>query len=244
MNELAEIYISNIQNYSYNLENKITQLEICSISQFNSIMTEVQKLLKDIESNLKNLQIEITVNSNDFNNNSKYNTNLKEFNLKLIKYKAKINKLKDKNKKNLELEVNLSKINSDYTKINNEEIAYNSFNKLQKATRTSLEMENMTGNILGDLNIQSDKMKNVTVKLGDMNEDLNKSSSLLNGMLKRTKRNKMKILFFAIFLIILFLFVLFWKLFIQGNFNNNKTPSNNNNNNINNTSPINETIKI
>jgi hypothetical protein len=190
-------------------------------------------LLKDIESTLKNLQIEITVNSNDFNNNSKYNTYLKEFNLKLVKYKAKINKLKEKNKKNLELDINLSKINSDYTKINNEEIAYNSFNKLQKATRTSLEMENMTGNILGDLNIQSDKMKNVTVKLGDMNEDLNKSSSLLNGMLKRTKKNKMKILFFAIFLFILFLLILIWKLFIKGNFNN-KTPNNNTNNNNNN----------
>ena len=44
-------------------------------------------------------------------------------------------------------------------------------------------MESMTGDILGDLNNQSEKMKGVKSKLGVMDTDLNSSNSLLGNII-------------------------------------------------------------
>jgi hypothetical protein len=239
MSSLIDIYQSKLKKLNQKIEYNFGTLS----KKTEEKLSEINDNLKESQKLLKNLELEVSGESQQSNSYLILKIYKNSYNEYSKKYKVEKEKFENSLK-----EVSLG-INSDINlkqNLKNDEIAYNSFNKLQKATRTSLEMENMTGNILGDLNIQSDKMKNVTVKLGDMNEDLNKSSSLLNGMLKRTKKNKMKILFFAIFLFILFLLILIWKLFIKGNFNN-KTPNNNTNNNNNNkinTTSINEAIKI
>ena len=48
--------------------------------------------------------------------------------------------------------------------------------KLQQATRSTVEMENVTGNILGDLGTQTEQMKGVNNKIGSMNDDIDSSS--------------------------------------------------------------------
>ena len=48
-------------------------------------------------------------------------------------------------------------------------------------------MENMSGNILGDLNNQSNQMKGVTNKIGLMNNDIDYSSGILTKMLSLNK---------------------------------------------------------
>ena len=74
-------------------------------------------------------------------------------------------------------------------------------------------MQNMTGNILGDLNIQSDKMKNVHFKINEMNDDLSSSTSLLTGMNLRERRNQFTIIVFGIFLFLIFISICFIKYF-------------------------------
>ena len=56
-------------------------------------------------------------------------------------------------------------------------------------------------------------MKNIKIKLNDLDDDINKSSNLLNGMLKTSSRNKKKIIIFGILLFIIILFILFYKIF-------------------------------
>ena len=69
-------------------------------------------------------------------------------------------------------------------------IPYKSFKKLQLATRSTIEMESMTGNILGNLNNQTSQMKGVTNKLGLMNNDIDSSSGILTKMIVVIKNVK------------------------------------------------------
>ena len=127
---------------------------------------------------------------------------INNFRESLSKYKLKLKKIKEEDKK----EINNNKYLDENKK-------FNSFNKLKKATKISLEMQNMTGNILGDLNIQSDKMKNVHFKINEMNDDLSSSTSLLTGMNLRERRNQYTIIVFGIFLFLIFISICFIKYF-------------------------------
>ncbi len=66
-------------------------------------------------------------------------------------------------------------------------------------------MENMSGNILGDLNNQSNQMKNVSSKIGFMNDDIDSSNNILNKMFSRQSRDKKMIIILGV--ILLFAFV-------------------------------------
>jgi hypothetical protein len=54
-------------------------------------------------------------------------------------------------------------------------------------------MESMTGDILGDLNNQSEKMRGVKSKLGVMDTDLNSSNSLLGNIIGK-QNDDMKVI--------------------------------------------------
>ena len=91
-------------------------------------------------------------------------------------------------------------------------IKYNTFNKLQLATRSTIEMENMSGNILGDLSNQSNQMKGVSSKIGLINDDIDTSNSVLGKMFSRQGRDKKIIIIFGVILLLIFLGTLAYKI--------------------------------
>ena len=195
MSDILEIYVKKIRNNLDNLGNKFAQLELCSHNEIKRIIKEIEEIINNIDNLMKNFSIELIMNqtsSNEINN----------FRESLSKYKLKLKKIKEEDKKVTN--------NNNYL---DENIQFNSFNKLKKATKISLEMQNMTGNILGDLNIQSDKMKNVHFKINEMNDDLSSSTSLLTGMNLRERRNQYTIIVFGIFLFLIFISICFIKYF-------------------------------
>ena len=122
-----------------------------------------------------------------------------------LKYKEYKNKLQSfKNEYHL--------INNNDTKDNSN----NSYNKIQIATRNTIDMENMTGDILGDLNNQTEKMIGVKTKLNYMDDDLNLSNSLLGNIIGK-QNDDMKIIIIEItiypycifFIYIRFIFFIF-----------------------------------
>ena len=195
MSDILETYVKKIRNNLDNLVNKFAQLELCSHNEIKRIIKEIEEIINNIDNLMKNFSIELIMNqtsSNEINN----------FRESLSKYKLKLKKIKEEDKKVTN--------NNNYL---DENIQFNSFNKLKKATKISLEMQNMTGNILGDLNIQSDKMKNVHFKINEMNDDLSSSTSLLTGMNLRERRNQFTIIVFGIFLFLIFISICFIKYF-------------------------------
>ena len=129
------------------------------------------------------------------NNNDQTKTNTLQ--RKLIENKKRWKKLKEKIKLLKKFNTTTENINDDETDDTSQSLRFNSFNKLQQATRSTIEMENMSGNILGDLNNQSSQMKNVSSKIGLINEDIDSSDSILNKMFSRQSRDKKIIIIFG-----------------------------------------------
>ena len=78
-------------------------------------------------------------------------------------------------------------------------------------------MENMSGNILGDLNNQSSQMKNVSSKIGLINDDIDSSNTVLNKMFSRQSRDKKIIIIFGLILMLIFLGTLTYKIVTKFN---------------------------
>ena len=202
-NDLSSMHESDIRKNFINLDTLISNIKFSDESNKSNLLSQADKLIKDTEKKIKNYQI-----STEYSDTSK----IKEFQKKLQSYKKKIN--------------TVSKDNSNYKSSNNnyynrdddtQNLTSNSFNKIQLATRNTIEMESMTGDILGDLNNQSEKMKGVKSKLGVMDTDLNSSNSLLGNIIgKQSDDMKVIIIVGCIlsFIIICFLMYKIIRLFL------------------------------
>ena len=206
MNE--EFYENEIRKDFDKLDSLNSQADISPEGDLNSIVEKMGEAISKAEKTVKDYNI-----YNNLNNNTTQNKT-KEIQKKLTDNKKRWKKLKEKLKL---LKKNNNK-NDDNT-LNDEgdddttnSIKYNTFNKLQLATRSTIEMENMSGNILGDLSNQSNQMKNVSSKIGLINDDIDSSNSILGKMFKRQGRDKRIIIIFGIILLLIFLGTLAYKI--------------------------------
>ena len=202
----SDILIMREKTIKKNIENIETQLnkgEICDIHSLKEIIEIVNHKISETEKELKLINIELTMNNiknNDFNSNE-FSQKLKELKKRLRKIEKKFNNNIDNIKDNIDQDDETAK-----------SIPYKSFKKLQIATRASIEMENMTGNILGNLNDQSNQMKGVTSKLGLMNNDIDSSSGILTRMIGRENTDKKIIILVGVFLSLCIISILIYKL--------------------------------
>ena len=189
-----------------NIENIETQLnkgEICDIHAMKDIIDFANNKITESEKELKLINIELTTNNieNNYFNPNECTQKLKELKKRLRKLEKKFNNSNDTTKDNIDQDDETAK-----------SIPYKSFKKLQLATRSTIEMENMTGNILGNLNNQSNQMKGVTNKLGLMNSDIDSSSGILTKMIGRGNRDKKIIILVGLFLCVCIVALLLYKI--------------------------------
>ena len=175
------------------LDSLISSMKISEESYKRNIISQMEKLITDTETKIKNYHI-----SMEYSDSPK----MKEFQQKFQSYKNKYRLL---SKNNFDIKEDSNYYNRDDPTQNLTSI---SFNKIQLATRNTIEMESMTGNILGDLNNQTEKMRGVKTKLGVMDNDLNSSNSLLGSIIGK-QNDDMKIIIivgcFLTFIVICFL---------------------------------------
>ena len=205
MNE--EFYENEIRKDFDKLDSLNSQADISPEGDLNSIVEKMGEAISKAEKTVKDYNI-----YNNLNNNTTQNKT-KEIQKKLTDNKKRWKKLKEKLKlikKNNKNDDNTLNDEGDDDTTNS--IKYNTFNKLQLATRSTIEMENMSGNILGDLSNQSNQMKGVSSKIGLINDDIDVSNSVLGKMFSRQGRDKRIIIIFAIFLILVFLGTLAYKI--------------------------------
>ena len=202
MNE--DYYENEIRKNMEEINTLNSKAELSEGKELNTIVSQMGDAISTAEKNIKDYNIHNVMN----NNNDQ--TKTKEIQRKLTDSKKRWKKLKEK----LKL---LKKNNKDSIEVIDEDdasqnIKYDSFNKLQQATRSTIEMENMSGNILGDLNNQSNQMKNVSSKIGLINEDIDTSNNILGKMFSRQNRDKRIIIIFGLILILAFLCTLTYKI--------------------------------
>ena len=208
MNE--EFYENEIRKDFDKLDSLNSQADISGEGDLNSIVENMGEAISKAEKIIKDYNI-----YNNLNNNGAQNKT-KDIQKKLADNKKRWKKLKEK----LKLIKKNSNKNDDNNNALNEQgdddttnsIKYNSFNKLQLATRSTIEMENMSGNILGDLSNQSHQMKGVSSKIGLINDDMDISNSVLGKMFNRQGRDKKIIVIFGIIFILIFLGTLTYKI--------------------------------
>ena len=203
----AEILKMREKTIKKNLDLIETQLNKGEISDYNKlkeIIDVVNHKILETEKELKLINIELT--TNNIKNNI---LSTKESSQKLEKLKKQLRKLEKKLNNNSDIN------NKDYIDQDDERaksIPYNSFKKLQLARRSTIEMENMSGNILGNLDDQTTQMKGVTSKIGMMNNDIDSSTGVLIKMIGRGNRDKKIIILFGLLLFVIILGVLIYKL--------------------------------
>ena len=185
------------------IENQLNKGEIGDYNRLKDIIELVNHKIGETEKEIKLINIELT--TNNIKNNS---FNSKESSQKLEKLKKQFRKLEKKLNNNIDI----NKENIDQDDETAKSIPYNSFKKLQLATRSTIEMESMTGDILGNLNNQTTQMKGVTSKIGLMNNEIDSSTGIVMKMIGRTNRDKKIIILFGLLLFVIIVGVLIYKL--------------------------------
>ena len=200
-----DYYEKEIRKNMNKIDTLNSKAELSEDKDLHIIVDQMGEAISTTEKTVKDYNIYNVMN----NNNDQSKT--KEIQRKLTDSKKRWKKLKEKIKL-------LKKNNSNSKNVDNEyedtsqSIRLNTFNKLQQATRSTMEMENMSGNILGDLNNHSNQMKSVSSKIGFINEDIDSSNSILNKMFSRQNRDKRIIIILGLILFLTFLGTLTYKI--------------------------------
>lgn len=223
MAELLKIYQDNI----IVIYNKITKL----LNIFTNLTTEkfdlhskdIEMNLKEAERMLKQMDLELTTNNNieahrknAFKKNyflykNKYDNFRKTFfqDKEKFTYTKKKEEMIIKEKLNLELEKSISNNldkNQMQKTIEKENLLEKSNRKLQMVKMNAMQMENISKNVMVDLENQSNQLKNKHLKMQDLNQNLDSSNTLINKMFDRDNRNKLVLATFSIVM----LSVIFW----------------------------------
>ena len=201
--EILHMREKTIKKNIENIETQLNKGEICDIHALKDIIDFANNKITESEKELKLINIELTTNNieNNYFNPNECTQKLKELKKRLRKLEKKFNNSNDTIKDNIDQDDETAK-----------SIPYKSFKKLQLATRSTIEMENMTGNILGNLNNQSNQMKGVTNKFGLMNSDIDSSSGILTKMIGRGNRDKKIIILVGLFLCVCIVALLLYKI--------------------------------
>jgi len=194
---LERIRENEIRKNFDKLDSLISSMKISEESHKKNIISQMEKLITDTETKIKNYHI-----SMEYSDSPK----IKEFQQKFQSYKNKYRLL---SKNNFDIKEDSNYYNRDDPTQN---LTSNSFNKIQLATRNTIEMESMTGNILGDLNNQTEKMRGVKTKLGVMDNDLNSSNSLLGSIIGKQNDDMKIIIIVGCFLTFIVLCFLIYKI--------------------------------
>ena len=207
MNE--DYYENEIRKNFNEIDTLDSKAEISDDKELHTIVEQMGVAISSAEKTIKDYNIyNVMNNSNDQNKTKEIQTKLSDSKKRWKKLKEKLKLLKKQHNNNN----NSINIDDEDNSDSSQSLRFNSFNKLQLATRTSIEMENMSGNILGDLNTQSSQMKNVSSKIGLINEDIDTSNNILTKMFSRQNRDKKIIIIFGLILFLAFLGTLTYKI--------------------------------
>ena len=199
-------YENEIRKNMNEIDTLNSKAEISDDKELLTIVDRMGEAISNTEKKVKDYNIYIVMNNNDQKKTNTLQRQLTDSKKRWKKLKEKIKTLK---KNNTMIPLNAEEED------NSASIRFNSFNKLQQATRSTIEMENMSGNILGDLNNQSNQMKNVSSKIGLINEDIDSSNNILTKMFNRQSRDKKIIIIFGLILLFAFIGTLAYKIIVK-----------------------------
>ena len=214
--DILQIYELNLQKNYDILDSQIAKSQIYEEEYLEQIFDSMDNLMSQISKTTKDYIIGLTLNDKKTKNSQNYSSKIKKAETNLKDYQRKIKDIKSKYKKNKK-EIN-QEIIPKYSKEDMiQRIEYDSFNKMNHAIRVSSQIENISGNILVNLNGQSNIMKNGVKKVGELNNEIDVSKSYLSQMINKQNSDKKIIILFGSFLFMIILFVLIYRIYQKFN---------------------------
>lgn len=216
MSELFDIYQDNIKILFGKINRILDNLSLYSNEKLEEALNEAETHIKESDRLIKNM--ELGSMSHGAMHDSSFSSAgiiIKNYKTGVDAYKKRIHKAKENlnNSKKLDSMILPTDSSTQREKlINNEEHVWNQFEKLEKAKRSTIEMENVSIAIARDLNSQTEKMKDIGGKVNDMNRELTMSTGLINKMTRLQRRNKLIIGVFSLGMIMTFIVILFVKI--------------------------------
>ena len=210
--DILQIYELNLQKNYDILDSQIAKSQIYEEEYLEQIFDSMDNLMSQISKTTKDYIIGLTLNDKKTMNSQNFSSKIKKAETNLKDYQRKIKDIKSKYKKNKK-EIN-QEIIPKYSKEDMiQRIEYDSFNKMNHAIRVSSQIENISGNILVNLNGQSNLMKNGVKKVGELNNEIDVSKSYLSQMINKQNSDKKIIILFGSFLFMIILFVLIYRIY-------------------------------
>jgi len=83
--------------------------------------------------------------------------------------------------------------------------------KLDRAKRSAIEIENISKNVMVDLESQTQKLHSTQLKIGNLNTSIDNSGNLITRIMNREHRNKAIIGVFSVTLVALFIMIMYTK---------------------------------
>ena len=205
--DMSQYYEKNLNKYFYQLDTQFSKIVIYKRSQINDLIESFEEIFSLARKAAKDYIIFLSLNAPKQYSQIK----IKSIESSLKIYENKIKEIKNKNKnKEKEIIPNYKEAISDIK-------IYDSFDKMNSAIRMTVDIDNMSKNILTNLEEQTTGMKNTSNKILVMNENLDESKNNLNEMhLKKSNDKKVIMLVGSVLSFILtlvFLFKLYRKLY-------------------------------
>lgn len=190
------------------------------LDKFDIVCNDLDINFKEAERMLKQIDLELTTNTESKEYISdvaskNYKGRYDELKSKFFKikenyiYTKKMEEMIISSKKDSEESMNDSNLMLQIESKNM--IASNSLisaEKLENAKRSALSIENMSKNVMIDLESQTHKLQSTNAKVVLLNSSLESSSNIILKMMNRENRNKAFVGLFSVTLLTFFLFIL------------------------------------
>ena len=203
--DMSQYYEKNLSKYFSQLDTQFSKIFIYKKSQINDIIESLEEIFSLARKAAKDYIIFLSLNASKQYSQIK----IKSIEASLKIYENKIKEIKNKNKEK-EIIPNYKETISDIK-------IYDSFDKMNSAIRMTVDIDNMSKNILTNLEEQTTGMKNTSNKILVMNENLDESKNNLNEMLLKKSNDKKVIMLvgsvLSFILTLVFLFKLYRKLY-------------------------------
>ena len=204
--DMSQYYEKNLSKYFSQLDTQFSKILIYKKSQLNDIIESLEDLFSLARKAAKDYIIFLSLNAPKQYSQIK----IKSIESSLKIYENKIKEIKNKNK-----EKEVKEIIPNYKETISNVKIYDSFDKMNSAIRMTADIDNMSKNILTNLEEQTTGMKNTSNKILVMNENLDESKNNLNEMLLKKSKDKKVIMLvgsvLSFILTLVFLFKLYKK---------------------------------
>ena len=204
--DMSQYYEKNLNKYFYQLDTQFSKIVIYKRSQINDLIESLEEIFSLARKAAKDYIIFLSLNAPKQYSQIK----IKSIESSLKIYENKIKEIKNKNK-----EKEVKEIIPNYKETISNVKIYDSFDKMNSAIRMTADIDNMSKNILTNLEEQTTGMKNISNKILVMNENLDESKNNLNEMLVKKSKDKKVIMLvgsvLSFILTLVFLFKLYRK---------------------------------